>query len=711
MPLHPRGLGSCLLILALGGGFGPLPAADDPAGAPLTSAAAVRRLQPEEAGRGHPVRLVGHIAIVSRLRDALVLLDETEGIYVELPQPAAGNLKPGDRLEVAGVTGPGDFAPMVRASRILRLGPGTLPPPQRVTIGELGAGGFDAAWVELEGIVRACVRTPVRNLPQPRATAPPRPGGGETVTTDSWQLTFAQGDHQLAVQVNGPLEPAELEDARVRLRGVVFNVHNTNRQFIRASLQVADRSMIDVLKPPPTDPFALPLQHVGEILRFSPTGFTGHRVRVRGVVTGHRDRHTLWLREGNRGMRVASRQEGTLRPGDEVEVVGFPDHDGYTPSLRDALFRRVATGLPPVPEFIANPEEISRQDANLVEVEARLDEVRRTPEGLQLTLGWQGLPVKVQLLRGEDRAEELDWAPGSRVRMAGICVLGQEGFSPPTGLWVAGDVELLLRGPEDLTVVQAAPWLTTRRALVIVVSVAVLSVLALVVVAVLARRQIRQREEARKLAEVEFSAMLAERNRLAREIHDTLAQNLNAVSMQLELARNSAKSGAVETVVPFVATAHQIVRTCLAEARESIWNMRSHALERSDLIGALRGVAEHLSAGRPGTVRTRVEGRPRRVAPVIENHLLRIGQEAVANALQHAQARTIDVVLSFEEPALRLVVEDDGSGFDPAATPRADGHFGLRGMRERVEQMGGTLQIGPGRTGGTRVEVRVDSVA
>jgi signal transduction histidine kinase len=92
---------------------------------------------------------------------------------------------------------------------------------------------------------------------------------------------------------------------------------------------------------------------------------------------------------------------------------------------------------------------------------------------------------------------------------------------------------------------------------------------------------------------------------------------------------------------------------------------------------------------------------------MIENNLLRIGQEAVSNALKHAQARVIELEVSFEPSRVRLVVRDDGRGFDPAAA-RADGRFGLRGMQERVEQMHGELTIRRGEKGGTCVEVAVD---
>ncbi|MBI5691426.1 MAG: sensor histidine kinase, partial [Verrucomicrobia bacterium] len=642
--------------------------------------------------------------LVTRQRDALVLRDETDGIYVELGQAVGDARRPGDRLEVTGVTGAGDFAPMVRATHVTWEGSGPLPPPRPTTIAELNAGGFDAAWIELEGIVRSC-RPATGDGPPPF-----RPGAARAAPDRSgpeiWILTLAQGDDRMTVQVRNRATPGQLVDARVRLRGVVFNVHNANRQFVRASVQVPHQDLITIVTPPPADPFALPRQRIEEILRFTPQGFTGHRIRVRGVVTAQHPGKNLWLREGNRGLRVTTDTAGDLAPGDVVEVVGFPDHGGYAPNLNDAVFRRVSAGPLPVPFALRTVEEISRQDSNLVEIEARLDEVRKTADGLLLDLTWQGMNVRAVLPPGGARMDDPPWDPGSWVRATGICVPGQSEFSPPSGLWVADQLQLLLRTPQDLAVVRPAPWLTTRRALLLAVAVAVLVLLALVIVSIQARRQIAQREEARKLAEVEFSAMLAERNRLARELHDTIAQELNAVSIQMELARNSARTGTLADVMPHLVTAHGIVRGCLAETRESIWDMRSHILEKTDLLGALRSVADQMSAGRDCAIRTQVRGRARRLAPMIENNLLRIGQEAVANALKHARARTIEVELAFEPARVVLVVRDDGQGFDPAA-PRPEGHFGLRGMQERVEQLNGELRLRRGENGGTSVEVAV----
>jgi signal transduction histidine kinase len=678
----------------------------------LTSPAEVRLLSPEEAGRGLPVRLRGVLLLVTAPGNALVVFDGQEGVYVELTRPMDGVSRLGDEVEVVGVSDAGDFAPIVRASEVTRLGPGTLPPPRPVTIAELNAGGYDAAWIELKGIVRSCVPTPPDRMPVSRAGAPnasdlarlgPRP--------ERWLVILAQGDQKMTVQVNGRVSPEALVDAEVSLKAVVFNVHNANRQFVRSNLQVADETMVEIRVPPPADPFALPVQSIGDLLRFTRAGFTGHRVRVRGVVTGHQPGRALWVREGERGLRIDSKQTEKLEPGDEVDIVGFPDHGSYTPSLSDAIFRQTGSGPAPEAQLLRSAEDISRYDSNLVQLYADLRELRITADGVMLVLDWRGLEVHARLLPPINPVEVDAWQPGSAVRVEGICLVGQTDFLRPTGRWVAEDLQLLLRTPDDVAIMRPAPWLTTQRALRLVILVLVLTFAALIVVAILARRQIAQREEARKLAEVEFAAMLAERNRLAREIHDTLAQDLNAVSMQLELARNSARSGLLDSVLPYLSTAHQIVRNCLAEARESIWNMRSHILERTDLAGALLSVAQQLGAGLGCEIRSQVRGRPRRLPPTIENNLLRIGQEAVSNAIKHARPKVIDLELAFGEPTVRLTVRDDGSGFDPEVADASFSHFGLRGMRERVQQMNGTFHIEREADGGTRIEVVVDAPA
>jgi len=181
---------------------------------------------------------------------------------------------------------------------------------------------------------------------------------------------------------------------------------------------------------------------------------------------------------------------------------------------------------------------------------------------------------------------------------------------------------------------------------------------------------------------------------------------LNAVSMQLELAKNASESNA-ETSGFHVKTAHEIVRSCIADARESIWNMRSHILDRTDLPGALEVVLKQLGAAHTVDARVEIEGLRRRLPPTLENDLLRVGQEAIANAFKHAEASSLVVRVVFTSTGIHLSIEDDGRGFDPAVSSTATSRFGLKGMRERTELMHGILEIRSGRAKGTVVKVEI----
>ena len=170
------------------------------------------------------------------------------------------------------------------------------------------------------------------------------------------------------------------------------------------------------------------------------------------------------------------------------------------------------------------------------------------------------------------------------------------------------------------------------------------------------------------MAETEFSAMFAERNRIAREIHDTLAQGLGAISMHLEMVKE--KLGREpDKVAKHLDIAHQMARQSLGEARNSIWNMRSQVLENADLGEALRGILRQLTDGTEIRDQFTITGNTRRLAPVIENNLLRVSQEAITNAVKHAHAKNISVTLDFKPDEAGLTVRDDGSGFDPAHLP------------------------------------------
>lgn len=204
-----------------------------------------------------------------------------------------------------------------------------------------------------------------------------------------------------------------------------------------------------------------------------------------------------------------------------------------------------------------------------------------------------------------------------------------------------------------------------------------------------------------------FNAVLQERNRIAREIHDNLAQEILGVSVQLEIVARLMGSS-TEGARTHLDRARSLVRSSIAEARRYVWDLRSQSLEERDLPTALAEMTRRLTSEGDVQTQFRVGGTFRPLPPQVENNLLRIGQEAVNNAMRHAHARTITVNLDFDARSVRLSVRDDGRGFDPPSTSSgSNGHFGLVSMRERAEEMGGSVRFNS-RTGeGSEVLVSV----
>ena len=210
-------------------------------------------------------------------------------------------------------------------------------------------------------------------------------------------------------------------------------------------------------------------------------------------------------------------------------------------------------------------------------------------------------------------------------------------------------------------------------------------------------RQIRQR----------FAFVLEERARLAREIHDTLAQGFVGISSQLDAVAISL-NGRVDLARKHLELARKMARHSLTEARRSMMDLRSSALEGQGLAAALSNAARQWTAGSAVKVELEVAGAQRELPEEMEQHLLRIAQEAVTNAVKHSHARGVRIRLELEPRRLSLLVSDDGQGFDPVeAFSEGGGHFGLLGMRERAERLGGVLELASEPGHGTRVIVTV----
>jgi len=198
------------------------------------------------------------------------------------------------------------------------------------------------------------------------------------------------------------------------------------------------------------------------------------------------------------------------------------------------------------------------------------------------------------------------------------------------------------------------------------------------------------------------AAVLEERNRMARDIHDTLAQGLTGVIVQLQAAEDATSKGYKEAAQNHLENARHLARHGLNEARRSVRALRPQALEDATFLEAFKSLTKNAAVGTPLQTEFQVRGKMRELPPLAQENLLHIGQEALTNTLKYAHATRFETRLNFNAKEVRLELQDNGNGFK--TNGRHEG-FGLTGMRERVEQMGGSLTIASTRGKGTKIVV------
>jgi signal transduction histidine kinase len=203
-----------------------------------------------------------------------------------------------------------------------------------------------------------------------------------------------------------------------------------------------------------------------------------------------------------------------------------------------------------------------------------------------------------------------------------------------------------------------------------------------------------------------FELVLAERTRVARDLHDTLLQSLAAVALDYHDISGQLDPSA-DALRAQVIHARERVEHHLRETRQAIWNLRSPALDRGGLIEALREAGELATSGRSVEFDWMVRGTPSRLTTHVEEQLLRIGQEAVTNAVRHGRADIVRVALAYESCTLTLRISDDGVGFDVEAAETEPGHWGITNMRDRARQVGASLTVVSREGLGTTIEVAV----
>lgn len=692
-------LALCLLISGLDGRA-------QTTGRILTKCTDVRTLSRGEAASGLPVRLSGVVTFSNAVNG--FVLDDGSGIWINLHLRTAVLPLPGERVRVEGRTGEGRFAPVVLARRLTQLGVAPLPPAQDLIGSAMRSAEMDCRRVRVKGVVRCQIAV--------------QPGDGHVAA-----LVIATPHGLIPFQLFGeePYVGTEWEDAEVEVTSVCRMIFNARGQPQGVRLTGNTLDDLRVTRPAPADAFSAPLVPLDEVLRFSSAGPILHRRRVVGTVTLSQPGKFFYLQEGPHALRVNTRQSDQLASGDRVEVSGFLDITHNKARLEEGRFRRIGSGAVAMPAKIAVEQVLGTstypwRDANLdfddrlIAVEGRLLTVEdRRHEGWRLNLERAGILVPVEFAPGTDIRALETLAPGTELRVRGVCALT---FYESTSVlsWPrAISLRVLARGAEDIEIIQLATWWTARRlGTALAVSSTVLLSAALWIV--LLRRTVTRRSQqlaaemqARHSAALEFESTLRERTRLAADLHDTLEQSLTGLALQLE-AGDALLESSLERSRRHFNLGQQLLNRSREDLRRSIWNLRSTALEDRTLDEALHRVAASRSSGTSVKIAVACEGPRRPVSDLVAGNLLLLAEEAITNALKHASAACITITLSFSENSLSLRIYDDGIGFDPnSISGPSSGHFGLQGMRERLKRLAGIVEITSARGKGTGIHAIV----
>lgn len=416
-------------------------------------------------------------------------------------------------------------------------------------------------------------------------------------------------------------------------------------------------------------------------LRLIPSSHPVHAT-IRGIVT--LTSPLLYVQDSTGGAAVLTNKSyPPLKVGDEVRVSGRVEARDFNSVIHDASIQ-LLWARAPIPPVSVTPSQAATGAfaAMFVEVEGVLSSKQRGPQNtleLKIEAGLQSFRAVVRDDRGDQLFPKL--RPGSLLRLRGVSVVDSEYTHDLTPF------VLLLRSSDDIEVVQGPPWWNARH----IAGIGVLTLLLAFIAYLIYSRLERWRSQ----------AILEERELLAHEMHDTLAQSFAGLGFQLEAIRNRIPES-MPAILQQLDQACGLVRHNHKETRRNIMMLRAESSQAIDLAPMLEQCARQLVDGGTVVIEVSQTGLSRYIPLRISDTLFRIGQEALANSVRHAQPSKIRISVAYADSSVRLTIQDDGHGYDPTSEHKG---FGVKGMRRRAAAISAMLEIETAPGEGTRVIV------
>lgn len=674
-----------LWVVAIG--LAALFSAQSPAAAPKAprNVDEARAVPNKEAANGVAVKLSAVLTAYDAGSSRLYLQDESGAIPVVTNADVEAattallpSLRPGDRLEVSGWITPGAVSNVVAGKKgkplvIHMLGHGSLPDPLELGRSLKPTTQMHAFRAEVTGYVCG-----IQRQGETRVLRVLRAGSVIDVS-----LLFEDAED---------VTEGDLLGSDIRVSGVLAISFGKDGQAypklyvsVPDDLQITDESLKKAFSRWNSD--------VAAARRYAADD--GVRLRFNGRVIGCVGGRIMYVRIGKEGLRLHSPLLPDIDPGTDADIAGFPMIRDGELFIEDAVVHVQEANEPVTPVAIQFGEHPNlKDDANLVRMSARLTNQLGRGSDTVMLLESGSIAFYARSLHDRGATTWPRFEPGSLLELTGICDMS------PVNIGV-GRFNLLLREAGDIRLVQSPPFWTPRR---MAVPAVVLFIVVIGTTAWLVSLRKTVREQTELITQkIERERVAEERSRIARELHDSLEQHLAGMAIQIDLASSRMRSSA-DRAGESLEVARALVRRGHEETRHAIWQLRSAAVAGGDLPGALEEALQWYSPDLPVTIQTHGTKRP--LPPTATHHLLRIAQEAAGNALKHAEPTAIRIHIEFGSTALAMAVRDNGKGFDPDGNGSAKpGHFGLEGMRERAQKLGGELTIESAPGAGTTITV------
>ena len=573
-----------------------------------------------------------------------------------------------------------------------------IPPPEPATVLEILDGAHDLKTVTVRGEISAVFKDEI---------------------DDEWYYCVMRDSDKFIYltikdRTTDPIWARKIIGATIEATGFCSSYFG-RRRFMRQGVKVTSPDSIRIIHRAP-DPFNVPELNTSRILPLDDVMRMGRR-KICGLVLAAWAENRILIKSTDGGIVRANLSLGCNlpAPGTMVFVAGTVATDFFRFNLEEAVVNPLPKGsasVDPAPvvdensffSYMKTPKSKVNHLGDTVRVTGIVNRIFHVyNSSRRIDIDAKGMHIMADANPARIPLEGID--PGCRVEITGTFVTDGDNWQPSAPFPRIMDWSLVVNEPNGIRLIARPPWWTAGRliAVIVILLTALAASLALIyVLGLIVNRRGRAlfREQ---IASATAQLRVDERTRLAAELHDSLSQNLSGIACQINVAKFTAHDAETKSIL---ATTEQMLQSCRTELTRCISDLRCNTLEEPDFNAAITKNLKMLSL--PTSIHVRFNIPRTKVSDYTAHSILCMVRELVTNAVRHGKASSINVAGSVEKTCLVFSVKDNGCGFNVASRPGIqEGHFGLEGIKDRINRLGGTFDINSSPQSGTTARISI----